>query len=213
MVPEKGAYNYGRPKQGNLGRCYELSAQKMLGLPDGSLLVHGTIQGEGHPPIGHGWVEAPNGLIWEPLLTRGTTARPSRSSSTPRWARSTPRSMPSRRWSGTGTTARGTATTSMAPTPAQTARSSAVRRRPAGPSPPSHRSDTSPPHRSALPTWQSDAGTLPEGLKFTDQRARAGVTLRPPRDDEFDAMLELMNAHQLAAFGEADYTATTSARG
>ena len=39
------------------------------------------------------------------------------------------------------------------------------------------------------------------------RRARAGVTLRPPRDDEFDAMLELMNAHQLAAFGEADYTA------
>jgi mycothiol synthase len=33
------------------------------------------------------------------------------------------------------------------------------------------------------------------------------VTLRPPRDDDFDAMLELMNAHQLAAFGEADYTA------
>ena len=33
------------------------------------------------------------------------------------------------------------------------------------------------------------------------------MTLRPPADDEFDAMLELMNAHQLAAFGEADYTA------
>ena len=33
------------------------------------------------------------------------------------------------------------------------------------------------------------------------------MTLRPPREDEFDAMLELMNAHQLAAFGEADYTA------
>lgn len=33
------------------------------------------------------------------------------------------------------------------------------------------------------------------------------MTLRPPRDDEFDAMLELMNAHQLAAFGEADVTA------
>jgi mycothiol synthase len=33
------------------------------------------------------------------------------------------------------------------------------------------------------------------------------VTLRPPRDDDFDAMLELMNAHQLAAFGEADATA------
>ncbi len=33
------------------------------------------------------------------------------------------------------------------------------------------------------------------------------MTLRPPRDDEFDAMLELMNAHQLVAFGEADATA------
>jgi len=32
------------------------------------------------------------------------------------------------------------------------------------------------------------------------------MTLRPPRDDEFDAMLELMNAHQLAAFGETDAT-------
>jgi mycothiol synthase len=33
------------------------------------------------------------------------------------------------------------------------------------------------------------------------------VTLRPPTDGDFDAMLELMNAHQLAAFGEADVTA------
>jgi len=33
------------------------------------------------------------------------------------------------------------------------------------------------------------------------------MTLRPPRDDEFDALLALMNAHQLAAFGEADATA------
>ncbi len=33
------------------------------------------------------------------------------------------------------------------------------------------------------------------------------MMLRPPRKDEFDAMLELMNAHQLAAFGEADVTA------
>ena len=30
------------------------------------------------------------------------------------------------------------------------------------------------------------------------------MTLRPPTDGDFDAMLELMNAHQLAAFGEAD---------
>ncbi len=33
------------------------------------------------------------------------------------------------------------------------------------------------------------------------------MNLRPPRDDEFDAMLELMNAQQLAVFGEADATA------
>lgn len=33
------------------------------------------------------------------------------------------------------------------------------------------------------------------------------MILRPPRDDELDAMLELINAHQLAAFGEADATA------
>lgn len=33
------------------------------------------------------------------------------------------------------------------------------------------------------------------------------MTLRPYRDDDFEAVLELSNAHQLAAFGEADYTA------
>jgi mycothiol synthase len=32
------------------------------------------------------------------------------------------------------------------------------------------------------------------------------MTLRPPEDDDFAAILELMNAHQLAAFGEADLT-------
>ena len=32
------------------------------------------------------------------------------------------------------------------------------------------------------------------------------MTLRPPGEDEVDAILELMNAHQLAAFGEADVT-------
>ena len=33
------------------------------------------------------------------------------------------------------------------------------------------------------------------------------MSLRAPRDDEFDAILELMNRHQLAAFGEADVVA------
>jgi mycothiol synthase len=33
------------------------------------------------------------------------------------------------------------------------------------------------------------------------------MSLRPPRDDDFEAMLALMNASQLAAFGEADITA------
>lgn len=32
------------------------------------------------------------------------------------------------------------------------------------------------------------------------------MILRPPREDEFGAVRELMNAHQLAAFGEADVT-------
>lgn len=32
------------------------------------------------------------------------------------------------------------------------------------------------------------------------------MTLRPPEEADFDAMLELMNAHQLVAFGEADLT-------
>src|SRR6185295_667629 len=38
-------------------------------------------------------------------------------------------------------------------------------------------------------------------------RARTDMKLRAPRDDDFDAMLELMNAHQLAAYGEEDVTA------
>jgi mycothiol synthase len=33
------------------------------------------------------------------------------------------------------------------------------------------------------------------------------VTLRPPRDDDFDAILALMNESQIATFGEADVTA------
>ena len=33
------------------------------------------------------------------------------------------------------------------------------------------------------------------------------MSLRPPRKDDFDAILELMNRHQLAAFGEADVVA------
>ena len=33
------------------------------------------------------------------------------------------------------------------------------------------------------------------------------MNLRPYREDDFDAVLELMNAHQLAGFGEADVTA------
>lgn len=33
------------------------------------------------------------------------------------------------------------------------------------------------------------------------------MTLRPPRDDDFDAIVELMNRNQVAAFGEADILA------
>jgi len=41
-----------------LGRCYELSAKYVLDHPD-AVLVHGSIEGGGHPRIGHAWVNLP----------------------------------------------------------------------------------------------------------------------------------------------------------
>lgn len=51
-----------------LGRCYELSGRHVMNACDGSRLVHGTIQGAGHPRIGHAWVEKPDGTVYDPVL-------------------------------------------------------------------------------------------------------------------------------------------------
>lgn len=50
------------------GRCYELTAYALLfgSAPLGTVLVHGTVQGNG-PRIGHAWLELPDGSVWEPM--------------------------------------------------------------------------------------------------------------------------------------------------
>ena len=50
------------------GRCYELSGRYILNdaAPD-AVLVHGSIQGFGHPRIAHAWVEDGESGIWEPV--------------------------------------------------------------------------------------------------------------------------------------------------
>ena len=48
-----------------------------------------------------------------------------------------------------------------------------------------------------------DLSGLPDTL---DELVQIPHDARPPEDDDFDAILELTNAHQLAAFGEADVT-------
>jgi hypothetical protein len=64
-----------KPRQGNLGRCYELAGRECVNLEgritgtnkdDGRLLVHGTIQGGGAPPLAHAWVQWPDGTVYEP---------------------------------------------------------------------------------------------------------------------------------------------------
>lgn len=50
-----------------LGRCYELAGRR-AGFTAGAILVHGSIQGFGHPRIGHAWVVLPSGVVWEPIL-------------------------------------------------------------------------------------------------------------------------------------------------
>ena len=52
------------PFNKRLGRCYELSGKHAQGSHD-SILVHGSIEGMGHPRIRHAWVVTPEG-VWEP---------------------------------------------------------------------------------------------------------------------------------------------------
>ncbi|MGV8972202.1 MAG: GNAT family N-acetyltransferase [Rhodoglobus sp.] len=55
-----------------LTHCYDLSASALFyGAPEGSKLVHGTIHGWGAPRrIGHGWLELPDGKVWEPITAK-----------------------------------------------------------------------------------------------------------------------------------------------
>ena len=56
--------------EGRLGRCYELSGRYVAYEEPSATLVHGTIQGMGHPALGHAWAEMPNGDVWEPATNR-----------------------------------------------------------------------------------------------------------------------------------------------
>jgi hypothetical protein len=50
-----------------LGRCYELSARFVVDHRDATL-VHGSIEGMGHPRNPHAWVLLPSGDIFDPVL-------------------------------------------------------------------------------------------------------------------------------------------------
>lgn len=60
-----------RTFQERLKRCYELAGYALLfgDVPEGTLLVHGTIHGpkEDQQRIGHAWLRLPDGTIWEPI--------------------------------------------------------------------------------------------------------------------------------------------------
>lgn len=56
-----------------LGRCYELAGRRVARSGGGEILVHGTIQGMGHPPNPHAWVMVDGdygrdaNIVWEPV--------------------------------------------------------------------------------------------------------------------------------------------------
>ena len=49
-----------------LTKCYQLAGAFSLANRT-TRLVHGTIQGMGHPRIAHAWVILPGGSVWEPI--------------------------------------------------------------------------------------------------------------------------------------------------
>lgn len=55
--------------QSRIGNCYELAAKEVLyGLDDTARLVHGTIQGFGHDPNPHAWVERADGTCYDGVI-------------------------------------------------------------------------------------------------------------------------------------------------
>lgn len=52
-----------------LGNCFELSARLVVSQDDseGVVLVHGSIEGDGHPRIAHAWIETGNRWAYDPV--------------------------------------------------------------------------------------------------------------------------------------------------
>ena len=50
-----------------LGWCYKLAGERLWDLKT-DRLVHGSIQGMGHPRIDHAWIVQKDGTVWEPVL-------------------------------------------------------------------------------------------------------------------------------------------------
>lgn len=66
----KGAPGGGRFKPftdfaGRLGQSYDLAGQVVSGTLDGSVLVHGTIEGVGFPRHPYAWVQRPDGSVYD----------------------------------------------------------------------------------------------------------------------------------------------------
>lgn len=59
----------GDDMESRLGRCYELSGKYVMD-HSGTTLIHGSIQGFGHPRIGHAWAVTKSGDIWEPATNQ-----------------------------------------------------------------------------------------------------------------------------------------------
>lgn len=48
------------------GECYHLAGLFAIANDDAHL-VHGSIQGYGHPRMAHAWIVLPGGAVWEPF--------------------------------------------------------------------------------------------------------------------------------------------------
>lgn len=59
------------PFRKRLGRCYEFAGRLASANPNAGLrLVHGSIEGNGRPRIGHAWIEFKDGWVWEPTTNK-----------------------------------------------------------------------------------------------------------------------------------------------
>ena len=55
------------PFEERIGRCYEFAGRLASANPGASMrLVHGSIEGDGRPRIGHAWIELTDELVWDP---------------------------------------------------------------------------------------------------------------------------------------------------